>query len=255
MEETSLRSVNSQTESEMDCYWSHRADSYSQLIQAQFHSQRREAWEAEIFDGLNENRVLNVLDIGTGPGFFAILAALRGHRVTAVDMNAEMLCRARENVEALNLDVTLLQVGAWLPFAPESFDLIVCRDVTWTLTEPETQLRAWASLLSPGGTLRYFDAEWYHHLNPERMHEGEVMHAHQTAANQGYARSGEMEASAAKLPMTFKKRPEWDARFWRGEGFECEVKTNLNEAVYSEEECLRYCNFPCFRVTVRRNVL
>ncbi len=63
----------------------------------QFYSSRREAWENAIFSHVREDRSLKVLDIGTGPAFFAILSALRGHDVTAVDMNGNMLRQASHN--------------------------------------------------------------------------------------------------------------------------------------------------------------
>ena len=107
---------------------------------------------------------MNILDIGTGPGFFAIISALRGHRVTAADMSPDMLEKARENAEKTGADINFVQVGRTLPFEDESFDLIISRDVTWTLTEPENQLRHWADKLKKGGTMLYFDAEWYYYL-------------------------------------------------------------------------------------------
>lgn len=241
------------SEQEMTQYWTHRSDSYSDMIRAQFDGERRKSWETAIFEGIGEERPLDILDIGTGPGFFAILCALRGHCVTAVDTNGEMLERARENASALGASVYFQQVGSTPPFERESFDLIICRDVTWTLTEPEEQMRAWGKLLRKNGVLRYFDAEWYHHLNPERNHHGQTLQEHKASGLKTYARAGEMEAIAASLPMTYRKRPEWDEQFWRQEGFSASVRRNMNESVYNAEEREKYRNFPCFCVTVRRD--
>ena len=52
--------------------------------------------------------------------------------------------------------IDFVQVGRMLPFEDKSFDLIVSRDVTWTLTEPEKQLKHWAEKLKVGGTMLYF---------------------------------------------------------------------------------------------------
>ena len=75
-------------EASMNNYWNERSSSYSEMNMRQFYSEQKNTWEWMIFSRVKEDRPLNVLDIGTGPGFFAILAALRGHKVTAVDMNA-----------------------------------------------------------------------------------------------------------------------------------------------------------------------
>ena len=154
-------------EGQMNGYWKDRSESYSAQNLGQFFGEKRAAWEEKLFGNWTQGRSLRVLDIGTGPGFFAILAALRGHKVTAVDMSQEMLQKAQANVRMTGVSIQLQQVGNRLPFAQESFDLIVSRDVTWTLTEPEEQLQHWASLLAPGGEMLYFDAEWYAYLRTE----------------------------------------------------------------------------------------
>lgn len=84
-------------EESMTEYWGHRSASYSSQNIAQLFGEKRESWEETIFSHMNGKRNLKVLDIGTGPGFFAILCALRGHEVTAVDMSKDMLEKARVN--------------------------------------------------------------------------------------------------------------------------------------------------------------
>ncbi len=44
---------------------------------------------------LRIKKEINVLDIGTGPGFFSILLAERGYNVSAVDYTEEMLVKAK----------------------------------------------------------------------------------------------------------------------------------------------------------------
>ncbi|MCA5961591.1 class I SAM-dependent methyltransferase [Blautia sp. RD014234] len=57
-----------------------------------------------------------------------------------------------------------IQVGEQLPFEDESFDIVISRDVTWMLMEPEKTLEQWFSKVRPGGRLMYFDANWYGYL-------------------------------------------------------------------------------------------
>ena len=108
MRQTALRD---EYEASMNQYWDVRSESYSEMNRKQLSGDRRDAWEQMIFSHVEEDRSLKVLDIGTGPGFFAILAALRGHQVTAVDMNAEMLEQAQRNAQAAGADIRFVQVG------------------------------------------------------------------------------------------------------------------------------------------------
>ena len=189
-------------EKSMDAYWAERARSYSGMNRAQLYSDRKAAWEAVIFSHVDESCPLKVLDIGTGPGFFAILAALRGHTVTAVDMNGKMLCHAQENAAAAGADIGFMQVGHILPFTKESFDLILSRDVTWTVTEPEKQLESWAQLLRPDGKMLYFDAEWYFHLKNKESYDKwqKIKKRIEKAGIVFYPKGGELEEIAADLP-------------------------------------------------------
>ena len=51
----------------------------------------RKLWWDILAANLPEGEHLRVLDVGTGPGFFAILLAEMGHAVTAVDYTPAML--------------------------------------------------------------------------------------------------------------------------------------------------------------------
>ncbi|MEQ4209765.1 class I SAM-dependent methyltransferase [Actinopolymorpha sp. B9G3] len=94
----------------------------------------------------------DVLDVGTGTGFVAQMAAELGHRVTGVDLAEGMLESAQDRIERAGLDVSLLVGDAVRPpFPPASFDVVISRSVIWTLRELETAFRSWQTLLRPGG--------------------------------------------------------------------------------------------------------
>lgn len=242
-------------EGRMNDYWSERAQSYSTQNMCQFESEKRTAWEELIFYGIDETKPLKVLDIGTGPGFFAILAALRGHEVTAADMNADMLFEAQLNAKKAGCKINFVHVGDNLPFAEESFDLIISRDVTWTLTEPERQLSLWAGKLKKGGVMRYFDAQWYNFLLDENAVKKHEYKKEEVAKNGGftYKKAYKLNEIAQGLPMTYNARPLWDRVFWSGlGGFGFDVYENLNRYVYNKTEQMQYELFPEFMVSVKK---
>ena len=151
-------------------YWTDRAKSYSAQNIAEMNDWRREAWRKLILSHAPQKEVLRVLDIGTGPGFFAINLALAGHEVTAVDVTEEMLQYAKSNAENYGARVDfVLHRGEFLPFKDGSFDLIVSRNVIWNLEYPEQALEEWERVLAPGGRMIYFDANWYLYLYDEEL--------------------------------------------------------------------------------------
>lgn len=249
--------VRKELEYKMNQYWGQRSSSYSQQNMAQLFGDKREEWENIIFSQLKEDKVLNILDIGTGPGFFAILSAMRGHNVTAVDMSQDMLDKAKKNAKFVGAEAEFMQVGSILPFEDKTFDLIISRDVTWTLTDPKKQLKNWAMKLKEGGTMLYFDAEWYYYLKDAEYRKEWERKKTNIIKNGGfvYGKSRNLEELAINLPMTYEKRPLWDIKYWKTQKeFECKVDINLNPYIYNEKEQMQYEAFPEFLVCVRRKI-
>ena len=68
-------------------YWTRRAPSYTDVIKKNLTDGWEQVWADELISHFPDgrDRPLRVLDIGTGPGFYAIILARRGYEVTAVD--------------------------------------------------------------------------------------------------------------------------------------------------------------------------
>ena len=93
-----------------------------------------------------------LLDVGTGTGFVALLAAKCGLAVTGVDWSEPMMMQARGKAEALGLSIAFkLGETEGLPFEDATFDLLTSRHVIWTLTDPLTAFKEWVRVLKPGG--------------------------------------------------------------------------------------------------------
>ena len=235
-------------------YWTDRAESYSRqnLIQLR---DNYENWKQVILEYLPEERTAKVLDVGTGPGIFAILLAREGYQVTAVDQNGSMLYYARKNAQNQNVSVEFLQVEDRLPFQDECFDVVVSRDVMWMQLSPEKVLQEWYRVLKPGGCILYFDAEWYGYLRDVDKTREYKAYRRVVKEKSGfvYPKAIDMEKMAFEFPLTYQKRPEWDISFWEqyNPAQVC-CKENLNPLIYSEMEQMQYEKTPEFLVYVKK---
>ena len=145
-------------------YWDRRAPSYTEVVEKNLAGEWDAVWADMLISGFPEGdpSELRVLDMGTGPGFYAIILAERGYRVTAVDFSENMLAEARKNAGPLAEKISFLRMDAQAPdFPDDSFDVIVTRNLTWNLTDPEKAYREWRRILRPGGAALIFDANWH----------------------------------------------------------------------------------------------
>ncbi|WP_316978935.1 class I SAM-dependent methyltransferase [Shumkonia mesophila] len=121
----------------------------------------RTLWRSALESNARPREGLRVLDVGCGTGFLSLLLADLGCTVTGVDLAPDMLARARAKAEAARLSITFRDGDAESPpFGPETFDLIVCRHVVWTLPDPEAAFRNWHRILVPGGRVMPVEGTW-----------------------------------------------------------------------------------------------
>ncbi len=120
----------------------------------------RAAWDRVFELVLGDKRGLDALDAGCGTGFLSFELARRGHRVVGVDFAPAMLEEARRKAAAEKAAIRFEQADAErLPFAAQSFDLVVSRHVLWTLPHPEAAIDEWIRVLRPGGRLVVVDGQ------------------------------------------------------------------------------------------------
>tara|TARA_B100001250_G_C19793434_1_gene787634 strand:- start:1790 stop:2338 length:549 start_codon:yes stop_codon:yes gene_type:complete len=68
----------------------------------------------------------NVLEIGSGTGIISIHLALRGHQVTAIDLNPKAVQATKFNAENNNVNLEVLEGNLFDPVPNRKFDIIVC---------------------------------------------------------------------------------------------------------------------------------
>lgn len=245
-------------------YWTNRAPGYSAVNQEELAGDQKTVWRGvisgRIAAHLPEKRPeeIRVLDVGTGPGFFAILLAELGYQVTAIDYTASMLDEARRNAGALASRICFRQMNAEeLSFEAASFDVLVTRNVTWNLHEPEKAYAQWTRVLKPGGVLLNFDANWYRYLWDEAA---QTAHAQdranlldsdvrdETAGTDVSA----MEAIARQAPLSSRQRPAWDLHILHGLGMQAAADTEVWKQVWTKEERINNASTPMFLVEARK---
>ena len=140
-------------------YWSKRADSFAKLRKHEMKSNKADRWLTEILTKITDAAMedademaeaeavadkdislIKVLDVGCGSGFFEVLLGQQGFEVTGIDLTEEMVAKANGMIAEYGLDakrVKALTMDAENPdFATESFDVIITRNLTWTLPHP-----------------------------------------------------------------------------------------------------------------------
>lgn len=211
-------------------YWSERAESFSAQRLREFTSDKQSLWLNELAKYISLDESLNILDLGTGTGFFSFLLTAAGHRTTGIDLTESMIEEARETSKRLEIPADFYVMDAEAPdFDPETFDVLVSRNLTWTLPHLESAYRAWHRLLKPGGVLVNFDADYCHESKNQQVPDN---HAHKSLPAETMQ---EYERLKDELRPGQQLRPSWDKKLLLKAGFhDIQIDTSVGERVYRD---------------------
>ncbi|AOT71617.1 class I SAM-dependent methyltransferase [Geosporobacter ferrireducens] len=247
-------------EKQIEKYWDERSQGYSTSIQEQMNSPKKEVWKSLIKKYAGEGDKIKAMDVGAGPGFFSILMGELDYGVTTVDVSEDMLKEAKKSMEYAGFQGNFVKGEAHqIDFPDQSVDLIVSRNVVWTLTKPEETYKEWRRLLKPGGKILVFDSNWYLHLSDPELQK-QYNYYRRLAIEKGLIdevteeQHKRVEEIAKELPLTYRKRPEWDQEVLTQLGFqEIIIEDNINEWIYDEAKQLLYTSIPQFILCASKN--
>lgn len=250
---------------EIHAYWTQRAEGYSEYNQQEMADARRSMWKNKLLSLLEENfpgknpEELKVLDVGTGPGFFALLLAEAGYQVTAADVTEEMLKEAKKNTGVFAEKITWkLSDAQKFELGDCEFDAVFSRNVTWNLENPGQAYEEWVRVLKPGGLLCNFDADWYGHLYDEEKRSGyekDRQRVEEKNLEDYYTGTDieRMEAIARQVPLSRQKRPQWDVEALKNAGLtEVSCDTEVWKQVWTEEEIANNGSTPIFLLSGKK---
>lgn len=220
---------------------------------------KKTAWNDLISKYLKEG-YLSALDIGTGPGFFSIILSELGLDVTGMDCSDEMLKEAERNIDVAGYKAKFINGDCHeVSFGEETFDFIICRNLVWTLVNPQKAYNEWYRVLKQGGRLVVIDANWFLRLSDELAFK-KYEQVQKKARELGYlereiSKTQEEECIkiAKNLPLTYEKRPKWDEKALLECGFkDVVVEEDISEQVYDDRQKVLYGYAPLFVVSATK---
>lgn len=189
-------------------YWTKRSEDFLQIRRNELADEAAGRWRAALLRDLPP-APCRVLDAGTGAGFFAVLLAAEGYRVTGIDLTPSMLENAEKLAAQCRCSAEFLCMDAGrLAFPDASFDAVISRNLTWTLPDVRAAYREWLRVLKPGGILLNFDACY----GKGREQNSRDRSAAIPYGHQGMTADLEIENQriTKSMPVYQEERPDWD---------------------------------------------
>lgn len=235
MSEISEKTIRHRTDAKLyiEDYWTKRSPEFMKLRREELHSEKYALWQKELCSHFPPGKELKILDVGCGSGFFTILLGRQGHEVTGIDLTESMIADARALAAEEQCRVQLLVMDAEnLQFPEETFDVVVSRNVTWNLPNPEQAYKEWMRVLKKGGILLNYDAEYgkYHH----HEYEKEAVYSHKGVTPEMVEQCHRIYHM---LDVSLWDRPQWDLDVLEKLGAaSCKADRTVWERLYPQKD-------------------
>ena len=209
-------------------YFRRNAQHWSEI--RSFHIDEREV-ERALVHLLPQDKVSELLDIGTGTGRIVELFGDRGVNATGIDLSREMLSVARANLARTNLRNCYVRHGDMyrLPWPEPGFDAVTIHQVLHFADDPGRVIGEAARVLRPGGRLVIAD------FAPHDLDHLRRDHAHRRL---GFAdaelRGWLVEAGLKPLPVTHLPGAKLTVSIWAADKPATPAASETRETVAAE---------------------
>ncbi|MGM9536521.1 MAG: class I SAM-dependent methyltransferase, partial [Intestinibacter sp.] len=169
-----------------------------------------------------------------------------GHKVVGIDLTKSMIDRAKQIADMLDYDIDFRVMNAQeLDFDDEEFDVVISRNLTWTLPNIEKAYREWYRVLRKDGVLLNFDADYGKvSFNEEAKTLGKE-HVHSKIETDLMKECDEIKE---ELVISKRQRPVWDEKYLKQIGFKsCITDCKVSERIYKIKDDF-YNPTPMFKV-------
>ena len=185
---------------------------------------------------------LNILDVGTGTGFFAILLSKLDHKITAIDISSKMIEEAEKSAKEFNISAEFKKMNAQnLDFKDCTFDVVIARNLTWTLPDVMKAYKEWYRVLKVGGLLLNFDSDYGEMTFSKK---GDTANVHSNIADELFIECNNIKDN---LRISSHRRPYWDIEFLKTLGFDVKFDEDISSLVHKDENC-HYDSVPLFAI-------
>ncbi|PKM73385.1 MAG: hypothetical protein CVU91_05520 [Firmicutes bacterium HGW-Firmicutes-16] len=130
-------------------FWNNAAAEY----EAAHELADKPTWQKVLAALIGSDKEQYILDVATGTGMIANMLGAYGYaNVTGADISEGMMRIAIDHAREQNTKAGFMYGNAIeLPFAENTFDIVINSRLLWTLSEPENAIKEWHRVLKPGG--------------------------------------------------------------------------------------------------------
>lgn len=132
--------------------WDSNASFWVRIIREHRDKYRNELTDPAMLKAIGASTGMTVLDAGCGEGYLSRILARRGATVTGVDSSGKLIeaARTQSHTDGLPISFDAASVDE-LPYADNTFDLVVCNHLVNDLYDPSKAIGEFARILHDDG--------------------------------------------------------------------------------------------------------
>lgn len=132
--------------------WDSNASFWVRIIREHRDKYRNELTDPAMLKAIGASTGMTMLDAGCGEGYLSRILARRGATVTGVDSSGKLIeaARTQSHTDGLPISFDVASVDE-LPYADNTFDLVVCNHLVNDLYDPSKAIGEFARILHDDG--------------------------------------------------------------------------------------------------------